>query len=70
MIGGNITFATILKTIKLKNMIKFWRQKFFEQTKFILVLIAKVSCAIGCDSFLRGLIYNLLTKSIQSHTAS
>ena len=50
-----INIAIILKTVKLKNIIKLWRQKNLGQTKFILVLIAELSCAIGSDKFLKDL---------------
>ena len=51
----SINIAIILKTIKLENTIKLWRQKVFRPTKFKLVLIAKLSCAIGSDTLLRDL---------------
>ena len=53
MIEDNINIAIILKTIKLKNILEFWRQKILGQTKFVLVLIVEFSCAIGSDTFLR-----------------
>ena len=34
----NINIAIILKTIKLKNIIKLWHQKSLGQTKFILAV--------------------------------
>ena len=40
---------------QVENKIKLWRQKTIGQTKFILVLIAELNCAIGFDTFLKYL---------------
>ena len=55
LIDDNINIAIILKTIKLKNIIKLWRQKIVVQTKFLPVLIAKLNYTTGSDTFLRDL---------------
>ena len=55
LIDENINAAIILKTIKLKNIINSGVKKFSGKYKFTLVLIAAISCAISCDTFLRDL---------------
>ena len=54
LIDDNINIAIILKK-QLKNIIKLWRQKVIVQTKFMLVLIAELSSAIGSETFLKHL---------------
>ena len=53
--NNNINIAIILKTIELKIIIKLWHPKIIGHTKFILVLMAELSCEILCDTFLRDL---------------
>ena len=55
LINANINIVIILKTIKLKNIIKLWLQKMLMQTNFILVFIAELGCVTGCGTFLRNL---------------
>ena len=71
MNDDNINIAIILKTAKSKNIIKFWRQKIFGQIKFICVLIAELSCAIGSDTFLRDLsVLSTCRPNEQNHSTS
>ena len=62
----------ILKTIKLKNIIKLWRKKIIGQTNFILVItIAEVSCVIDSDLFLRDLsVLSIYRSNEQNHLTS